>query len=371
MAFIDGRKVWRISPGKGHFQWRRGTWQSQKVISIGWEEIGDLRQYTTVDEIKTTAKSLNVKKPGYAADQLWTFKQVKKGHFAIAYGHYTILDIGIVAGPYFLKLDDFVHPSYDLYGHRIPVTWLKLGPLPFKDKDIQRYLSQNNTIFQITDPATLRFIQELLSRSFQYRVESKVTKEIGQDGPEISFDFDEETLVREIEEKNTFFKNNFHEIIDINKELENLKLQNPPDRIQTKSKIRVRVVSTSSTSADLDRKTLNGLEIYVPHGTEKEIAEKSNEIRAFHEFIVEIIDKMAPNRGEDIALISIEHSNRDAYRYQGRTVFNFNRYLEEKSRFFWFFVAARELAYLMHNQFDYRHNNLMRSLLTEAYKRGF
>jgi hypothetical protein len=370
-AFIDNRKVWRISPGKGHFQWKRGTWQDQKVISIGWEELGNLQRYATVDEVKTTAKSLHIKKPGYVANQLWAFKQVKKDHVAVAYGQYTILDIGIVDGIYSLQIDKFVHPNCDLYGHRIPVKWLKLGPVPIWDKEIRSYLSKNNTIFQITDPVALDFIQDLLNRSLQYRVESRIAKEIGPDGPEISYDFDEETLLKEVKENRTMLKNGKDERIDISKELQKLKLQDPPSRIQIKGKIRLRVVPTSSVSADLDPKNVGGVDIYVPHDIEKEFAEKTEEIRAFREFIVEIINKMAPGWGESIVLISMENTTRDAYRYHGRTVFNFNRYLQEKSRFFWFFVAARELAYLIHNQFDYRHNNLMRALLTEAYTRGF
>jgi hypothetical protein len=47
------------------------------------------------------------------------------------------------------------------------------------------------------------------------------------------------------------------------------------------------------------------------------------------------------------------------------------RFLKEDSRFFWFFVAAQELVFLLHNRFEYRHNNLMRALLIEAYKKGF
>jgi len=367
----ETRRFWRISPGKHHFQWVRGTWQRQKVISIGWEEFGNLEQYNTVAAIKTAAQSRNFKKPGYVADQLWAFKQVKEGHIAVAYGNYTILDIGLVNGSYFLRLDGLVEPYYDLYGHRIPVVWLKIGPVPIQDEAMKKYLSANNTIFEITDHATLGFIQQLLAHSLQYRVQAKIVENIVQDKPDITLDFDEDALISEIKKSDTLFKNNPVQRIDIDKELGKLELEKAPDKIQTKGRVGVRMVPTITASANLGKIAFNGMEIYAANSSAKEIAEKAEEIRAFQGFIIGIIDKMAPNKGEHIALISFEDSVRDAYRYHGRTVFNFNRYLEEKSRFFWFFVAARELAYLIHNQLDYRHNNLMRCLLIEGYNRGF
>ena len=159
--------------------------------------------------------------------------------------------------------------------------------------------------------------------------------------------------------------------IDVMKEFGNLKVETAPNNIRTLNQVRAQAILTGSASTDLQKKVIDDLEVYIPHGSDENIASKISDIKTFYNFIVHIINTMVPDLGKKVALVSVEDPIRDAYRYHGRTVFNFSRYQRENSRFFWFFVAARELAYLRHNRFDYKHNNLMRALLMEAYKRGF
>ncbi len=373
MSFLDNRNVWKISPGKGHFQWKRGTWQSEKVISIGWEEVGRLKDFETVDELHKKTKSLRFSKPGYIAGQLWAFNRIKEGDIAVAYGNYTILDMGIVTGEYFLRMDRFVKPDYDLFGHRIPVKWLKLGPIFVDNSRLARYMARNNTIFQITDNDALRLVEEKLGKSFEFRIEEKVDRKLPKSHkPRISYEFDEDVVAKEVETlSRTLLTGKEGGETDVAEEFENFEPQVAPDSIQTIAQVRVQVIVTGSASADLEKKVTDYLEVYIPLQSSEEIAHRSNDLKAFHDFVVDIINTMVPGLGEKVVLISVEDPARDAYRYRGRTVFNFNRYLKQNSRFFWFFVAARELAYLRHNRFDYRHNNLMCALLMEAYKRGF
>jgi hypothetical protein len=366
-------KVWKISPGKSHFQWRRGTWQSEKVIAIGWEEVGNLDNFKTIDELQAKAKKEGLSKAGYVANQLWSFKQVEEGDIVVAYGNYTILDIGIVKGLYFLSIDGFVKPNYDLYGHRKPVTWLKLGPVPIRNPKIERYMAQNNTIFQITDNDTLRFIRDLLEKSYHIRIVEKVESKLPKSQRlKISYEIDEDEVAKEIEAFSKILSADKEENeIDVIEEFKNLKPQPSPNNIRTSNQARVQVIITGTAETDLEKMIFDDLEVYVPHGFDGKISGMVKDLKAFRDFIVDIIDRMMPSLGKQVTSISIENPVRDAYRYQGRIVFNFNRYLKERSRFFWFFVAARELAYLRHNRFDYGHNNLMRALLMEAYKKGF
>jgi hypothetical protein len=373
MTFLRDRKVWKISPGKSHFQWRRGTWQSEKVISIGWEEVGNLNDFETIDELRAKIKAEGFSKAGYVANQLWAFKKVEEGDIVVAYGSYTILDVGIVEGPYFLSIDRFVKPYYDLYGHRKPVVWLKLGPIFINNPEISHYMAHNNTIFQITDNDTLRFIREVLDRSYQFRIKEKVDRKLPKSHtPRISYEFNEDDVAMEIE---TFSKalsaSEEEKEIDVAEEFSKLKLGAAPNSIRTLNQVRAQVIITGSASTDLQKKVFDGLEVYIPHGSDENIGSKIADIKAFYNFIVHIVDTMVPGLGKKVVLISVENPIRDAYRFHGRTVFNFSRYLKEKSRFFWFFVAARELAYLLHNRFDYKHSNLMRALLIGAYEKGF
>lgn len=373
MVFPGNHKVWKISPGRGHFQWRRGTWQSEKVISIGWEEFGSLDNFDAIDQLHTEARARRFAKPVYIAKQLWAFRQVKEGDIAVAYGSYTILDLGIVNGPYFLSIDKFVEPDYDLYGHRKPVIWLKVGPVPIGNTKIAHYMAQNNTIFQITEKNALAFIQKILSGSFQFRVTQKAERELPEpQRPKVSCEFDEEEIAAEIGRFSKALSTEKKEgEIDVAKEFSNLKVGAAPGNIRTHSQVRARVILTGTASTDLQKRVVNGIEVYTSQALNESIIGKSRDIERFYNFVVRIIDTMVPGLGKKVVLVSVEDPVRDAYRYHVRTVFNFNRYQKETSRFFWFFVAARELAYLRHNRFDYRHNNLMRALLIEAYERGF
>jgi hypothetical protein len=80
------------------------------------------------------------------------------------------------------------------------VTWLLLGPIPIGDKNIAHYMSQNNTIFQVTDQEALKFVSEILERSLQFRIEKKVDAKLNKSQkPKISYEFEEDKIAKEIE----------------------------------------------------------------------------------------------------------------------------------------------------------------------------
>jgi HKD family nuclease len=70
------RAVWKISPGKGAFQWREYVKRIDKStnvgpIAMGWHSIGDPSDMTWND-IRNSAREKE-KKPTYVADQIWQF----------------------------------------------------------------------------------------------------------------------------------------------------------------------------------------------------------------------------------------------------------------------------------------------------------
>jgi hypothetical protein len=190
--------------------------------------------------------------------------------------------------------------------------------------------------------------------------------------PRILQELNEDDISKEVKRiSKRLFTGKGKEKIDPVEEFKKLKLEPSPDNIQTPNQVRVQYIVTGSASTNLQKKVIKDFEVYIPEGSDEHIENMIEDIKKFYGFVLEIIEKMVPEIGKKIVLISVEDPMRDAYRYHGRTVFNFNKYLKEKSKFFWFFVAARELAYLLHNRFDYRHNNLMRALLIGAYEKGF
>ena len=101
---------------------------SQGFVSIGWDEIGDLRDYENdADRLKLAiAEKYPAAKPG--AIPVWA-GVLKRFAFAMAKGDYVIgpnkadstLNFGQVSGDYFWDGTAAVHH------HRRPVTWLKTG----------------------------------------------------------------------------------------------------------------------------------------------------------------------------------------------------------------------------------------------------
>jgi len=94
-------------PGPDANQWE--YWKDNDVMMIGWVyegQVGNLRKFRDVEALKKALVNAGDKKPGYAAKQLWSFfKRVKAGDIVLAYGRYSILDLGRVEGKYYLKID--------------------------------------------------------------------------------------------------------------------------------------------------------------------------------------------------------------------------------------------------------------------------
>lgn len=97
-------------------------------ISIGWDELGDLRQVgLTRDELKTALSSAYPDEkpraiPGWAGVLLRFADEMTKGDVIVApYRPDGTINIGVVTGPYEYDADAPVHR------HRRPVSWEKIG----------------------------------------------------------------------------------------------------------------------------------------------------------------------------------------------------------------------------------------------------
>jgi hypothetical protein len=60
------------------------------------------------------------------------------------------------------------------------------------------------------------------------------------------------------------------------------------------------VVITGSASTDLEKKTVDGFEVYIPRGTDESIFDKINGVKKFYAFVLEIVNTMVPGLGEGI-----------------------------------------------------------------------
>ena len=118
--YSPGEKVYKIAPGEGANLWSRCA--QQKEIAIGWDELGDLRQYADFKELREA-----VEKAGYyenastitkKANEIWTFYQLKQGDTIVANkGASKLVAIGKV------NETGYQYKDYDKYRHTIGVDW--------------------------------------------------------------------------------------------------------------------------------------------------------------------------------------------------------------------------------------------------------
>jgi hypothetical protein len=110
-------RYWKIAPGKEAWNW--DTWKEENIITIGWDQVGDLRGKSKdeIDEVyDETMKNFPDWGPG-GKTQLTRFMEIQIGdQIIVNKGKSEILGYGTVIGDYY-----FV-PGID-HGHRIPVQW--------------------------------------------------------------------------------------------------------------------------------------------------------------------------------------------------------------------------------------------------------
>lgn len=102
-AYRQERQYWIIAPGENANQWEHC--KKMGIVSVGWNEMGDLNQYPTRDEIQLTLSKVY---PQIDKDQrhnslcLWQFSQeMKPGDIVFCKkGRSTLIGYGIVTGDY-------------------------------------------------------------------------------------------------------------------------------------------------------------------------------------------------------------------------------------------------------------------------------
>lgn len=120
-------------------------------VAIGWDEIGDARQYG--DDPGRIRDAITRSLPGHSpgAYAAWA-GMVRRFAFEMAEGDIVIapfseaktLNFGIVDGPYFFA------PAHEIYRHRRPVRWVKTGTARgLFEPEALRALGSISTLFQV------------------------------------------------------------------------------------------------------------------------------------------------------------------------------------------------------------------------------
>ena len=114
---------WAVGAGEGGKYWQE--WQNQGVMSIGWEKLGDLQQYSTNEQVRQALKQHYGGDTTHDNNTLacWQFcREIKPGDYIIVkIGRRKILGIGKVTGEYQYQ------PAQLAHSNTRRVTWLVVG----------------------------------------------------------------------------------------------------------------------------------------------------------------------------------------------------------------------------------------------------
>ena len=135
----DTLKYWILSPGKNASRWERCM--KEGIACIGWEELGDLSEYASLEEIRTSMKeqygnaSTNYKNDGLAT---WEFcHEIQVGDIIFAkQGRNHIIGRGVVESDYYF--DD----SFPDFNNVRKVRWEKTGDWTTVEPTVMKTLTE-------------------------------------------------------------------------------------------------------------------------------------------------------------------------------------------------------------------------------------
>lgn len=132
------RRYWLYAPGEGAAYW--DEFKAKGIIAIGWEEIGDLKQYHSKSEMKTAMKECYNPDLPYtnAAHATWQFAyDMKPGDIVyVKKGQHILLGRGIVESDYIYD------ESRSFYNHVRKVKWIDIGEWPHPGKAVTKTLTE-------------------------------------------------------------------------------------------------------------------------------------------------------------------------------------------------------------------------------------
>ncbi len=127
------KRIWLFSPGRGAELWEQ--MHSEGVMAIGWNELGNLAEYQSQNQISDRLRALEPNRGQPVNDSLacWEFvRELHPGDIVVAKGGmHSVLGYGIVRGEY--EYDE----SRDDFRSRRTVEWLNHGEWNLPD---DRYL---------------------------------------------------------------------------------------------------------------------------------------------------------------------------------------------------------------------------------------
>ena len=209
----DERRIWAISAGEGGRLWPK--WLEQGVVSIGWNELGNLTAFADQAEITEKLQSLrdDETRPYNSSLACFQFvKEIKIGDIVIAKaGRKKVFGMGIVTSEFCFEQDLEDHRN------RRKVDWLKTEPTEFPGSGI--------ALKTLTELTMYRSCVDLVNNYLDIEPLPAPDEEEGEDAVVPQAAYSIESILAE----GCFLSDSeLRDIIDILKRKRNLILQGPP-----------------------------------------------------------------------------------------------------------------------------------------------
>lgn len=137
VSSVSNRKYWMYAPGEGARLW--DEFFSEGIMGLGWDELGDLRQYSTKEAMKKKMKAIYGEEYSYknAAHATWQFaNDIRPGDIVFAKrGVSKILGRGIVTSTYMFD------ETRDEYNHTHRINWTHRGEWKVDERIIMKTLT--------------------------------------------------------------------------------------------------------------------------------------------------------------------------------------------------------------------------------------
>lgn len=200
------KRYWIYSPGHNASKWEE--FYAQGIMGIGWDEMGDLSQYPSKEDMKIKMKELYGQEYTYtnAALATWQFANelIPGDTIFVKKGTSKVIGRGIVESGYIYD------PSRDDYQHLHRVNWKNSGEWEHPGKAV------NKTLTNVT-PYT----------DYVRKLEDFFIDEDDEDVGEIEVDYEsytEEDFLREV----FMDEDRYHTLVNLLKKKKNIILQGPP-----------------------------------------------------------------------------------------------------------------------------------------------
>lgn len=204
------KNVWLVSPGYRGTKWDECV--ENNAIYIGWDGLGDLKNYESLESIKKALKQIYNSEGEQTTNAKSNFlfaNEMKTGDIIFAKkGNRNISGVGIVTSDYYFD------ENRDEFKNAHDVNWFIVEEceIPNHFKNLVQW-----TVYDITNKDNGRYIRELAD-AVGFDIENVLN------GPVQETAYTKEDFLKEI----LFFEEDYDEIIELLKRKKNLILQGPP-----------------------------------------------------------------------------------------------------------------------------------------------